>query len=582
MSSPSRLPVRSTSGNFRVQRKPLPHDHNLGIEQLDEYTNVPSPMRGSGTSHTHTFSWTEGPQVLIGKNMSAAAASFAPTEPDASLAPAPRVLDVTKASNELDGASSGSTDSLHTALRSPGNSDFLSPFSVRVVGAKTNDARSAVIESEDDIGDVSVVIAPRIRRPVQTPLLEPVVSSQMVQTFTVGDVTLHGGGDGYQQQQATASDAPLIRPPLTPGIDAIGDTLTSEVSKLSKLQSYLPTGTWITWAFSIKAPPHSDDPHKQSNCNSDQRIALIVVMSLCAAAATIAPFIKTFVLDAKGERIVYPPPYGACVPYTVRDRVTGATFPYCLANGRWVWPVTGSNGGWIRQGDCVRVFEFKEGREVKVYHETRRGCWAWLRGSKKVVAAGAGALIRQQDDDLDGQDSGFGVPQAEPRWKFALHSPYNQYLSFDWQVLKVRKVSTFRSFCLYPSLPDYVPGVAQTGALALISFLAAYVVDDQSVSFGQLTYSADDVHETSAKRVFMYKTAPGVEKAAALGYSIAEYSFKVEVPVGLQEIVQRVIWVRARPLSLVVGLSSGGPNAGKGAAKSEDQRYLGDKLGRAV
>lgn len=44
--------------------------------------------------------------------------------------------------------------------------------------------------------------------------------------------------------------------------------------------------------------------------------------------------------------------------------------------------------------------------------------------------------------------------------------------------------------CIYPSIPDYLPGIAQTTMLAVVSFLAAYVVDDQGVGVGQASPTA--------------------------------------------------------------------------------------------
>jgi len=123
--------------------------------------------------------------------------------------------------------------------------------------------------------------------------------------------------------------------------------------------------------------------------------------------------------------------------------------------------------------------------------------------------------------------------------------------------------------CLYPAVPDYLPGVGQTGALALISFLAAYVVNDQSVSFGQSTYHTDAVHETAAKRFVVHCAGRSGDNgtAAALGDTSAEYGLKIEVPLALQDIVEKVIWVRARPAAR--GGSEGG-NRGSEAGRAAE------------
>jgi len=133
-----------------------------------------------------------------------------------------------------------------------------------------------------------------------------------------------------------------------------------------------------------KPPPPSADPAKQASCNSDQRTALIAVLGLCGAAATFAPFVKNFVLDSRGERIVFPPPHAARVPHSVRDTISGATFPYCMANGRWVWPCTSGNGGWVRQGEFVRVMLFKEGKGVKVASQRKSLLQMFGSMAKKV------------------------------------------------------------------------------------------------------------------------------------------------------------------------------------------------------
>ena len=88
--------------------------------------------------------------------------------------------------------------------------------------------------------------------------------------------------------------------------------------------------------------------------------------------------------------------------------------------------------------------------------------------------------------------------------------------------------------CLYPTIPDYVPSVAQTGALVVVSFLAAYVVDDQSLSFGQSTYDNKKVTATAEKRTLPAR--PQSTGSAA----------PPEIPVDLQDVVDRVTWVLAK------------------------------------
>ena len=78
--------------------------------------------------------------------------------------------------------------------------------------------------------------------------------------------------------------------------------------------------------------------------------------------------------------------------------------------------------------------------------------------------------------------------------------------------------------------------MTQTAALVVISFLAAYVVDDQSLSFGQSTYDSKEVTATAEKRTLLAQPQfKGFVAPAAQ-----------EIPVDLQDVVKRVIWVRAK------------------------------------
>ena len=67
-------------------------------------------------------------------------------------------------------------------------------------------------------------------------------------------------------------------------------------------------------------------------------------MSFCAA------FVKTFIVDKTktgAETIQHPRPKAITVRNAVEDPVTGAVFPY-LNNKKYVWPVTGDDGDFVR------------------------------------------------------------------------------------------------------------------------------------------------------------------------------------------------------------------------------------------
>ena len=97
-------------------------------------------------------------------------------------------------------------------------------------------------------------------------------------------------------------------------------------------------------------------------------------------------------------------------------------------------------------------------------------------------------------------DMGVEIPMPIPKWKFTLRGPNNQYIDFSFQVwlhafvsmlafASLALFSTQVTSCIYPTIPNYLPGVAQTATLAIVGFLAAYVIHDNSISFGQATYS---------------------------------------------------------------------------------------------
>ncbi|KAH7103157.1 hypothetical protein BKA62DRAFT_69444 [Auriculariales sp. MPI-PUGE-AT-0066] len=327
-------------------------------------------------------------------------------------------------------------------------------------------------------------------------------------------------------------------------------SLPSPMSRMAKLQSYLPTGTWIsytalqTWALSISPnipPPTSSNPDHQSTCNSDQRIALCIAIALGLLSAFGTPFIKTFVLDVDNKRILFPPPTAVKVDHEITDHVTKATFPYQLKSGRWLWPIAdASDGGFVRENGMIKVMEFKLGCEVDVRLSLTRMANSSLAVVKELLPVSSNEshtvdLVTKEalNSGREPEDMGVEVPVPSPWWKYTLRGgPGNQYIDLGLQVwlhafismgafASLALFSTQVSSCIYPDIPDYLPGIAQTAMLAALGFIAAYLVNDESVSFGQATYS------------------PHI-------HNIPSEDLK-DVPPDLQSIVERVFFVKSRP-----------------------------------
>ncbi|KZV81773.1 hypothetical protein EXIGLDRAFT_730603 [Exidia glandulosa HHB12029] len=392
--------------------------------------------------------------------------------------------------------------------------------------------RSSTIASDTDGASTVVGTLPRPKPSV--PNAQSIGASLRADTLsptldaTKSYTPLPSPGASQSQINLTTTNAANQNATSGGGMAAVSDTF-SPVSKLAKLQSYLPTGTWITfsalttWAFTIRPndpPPHSDDPSQQSNCNSHQRIALCVIIVLGVLVSFGSAFIKSFIVDATGKRILYPQPAGAQVARPVTDSVTGVTFPYRTKNGKYAWPVTGRDGGWVRKGKYIKVMVFREDCDVK----TKGPMWERMSASILSITSDIELVPKTDRDHPDfliapelpppsSLDTYFeaAVPVPTPRWKNALQGPNLQYLDFSRHVwlhalvslLAFATLSLFSNQvtkCIYPAIPDYLPGIAQTTMLAVVSFLAAYVVDDQGVGVGQGLPVPRDADESEVLR----------------------------------------------------------------------------------
>jgi len=181
------------------------------------------------------------------------------------------------------------------------------------------------------------------------------------------------------------------------------------------------------------------------------------------------------------------------------------TFPHKEKN-KVVWPVASTSGGWVRQGKYIKVFVFRKGVEIVIKHKS---FWKRWRSITINLAHDIELVARSPGDDptfyqppqLPARKAVHSffepqVPTPAPHWKYTLAGGRGQYLDFASQVwmhafvsvlafATLALASTQVTKCIYPGIPDFLPGILQTSLLAFVSFLAAYVVDDNGVSVGQ-------------------------------------------------------------------------------------------------
>ncbi|KZV90974.1 hypothetical protein EXIGLDRAFT_719805 [Exidia glandulosa HHB12029] len=335
----------------------------------------------------------------------------------------------------------------------------------------------------------------------------------------------------------------------------------SPLTNISKLQTYLPTGTWITFtalqtlAFALSP---SVEPLPGRNCNNSEFVALIVFTALSAVFAAVQPLVKSFVLDDK-NCILYPPPVGVKISDTAHDDITGATFPYRDTSQRVLWPYPDpaftakkpNDRRWTRQGSYVLVMVFHKDVQFIVGDE------GWL---SKLVARfkpskNIGSLLpRMSDDDpalmnppvhtpatIAGELK--HLPTLKPHWSGMMNGPKTQYVDFSRQAflhslvsvtsfLALSLLSTQVTGCFYPSIPDWTPIVVQVVVLAVVSALACFFVDDRAADPKPCLPDADD--STSP-------TTPDLEKGMRTADSEEEY----RIPPILRHLVEETMWVRA-------------------------------------
>ena len=110
-----------------------------------------------------------------------------------------------------------------------------------------------------------------------------------------------------------------------------------------------------------------------SNCNTHQRIALIIVLCLSASFAFVSSFVKRFVYDSDNVHVLHPAPSLFSVAHHFTDPVTRIKFPCMTNEKRYCWPLVNDIGelSYDDKGARLRVLVFKPGVEIHV----RRKMW---------------------------------------------------------------------------------------------------------------------------------------------------------------------------------------------------------------
>ncbi|KAF8480590.1 hypothetical protein JB92DRAFT_3273696 [Gautieria morchelliformis] len=339
----------------------------------------------------------------------------------------------------------------------------------------------------------------------------------------------------------------------SPGGGDNTNILLESTSSLDKLQTYLPTGTWVmytalqTWAFSLN--PGSALTSATSNCNTHQRIALSIVLCLSAVLAFLSSFVKRFVYDSDRIHVLYPPPDLFNVARHFTDPLTGVKFPCRTKGQRYCWPLATDMGEltYDQKGGRLRVLVFKPGIKVHV----RRKIWykrVWNSlfkpeeevpeaprlstspGSRHMSLLSNITRMEGRNVVIDIDDAIVTAPKLYPRWTRTLVGAFGSKAYLDlrpcvwahalvsvFAFASLALLSTQVSGCIYPSIPDYLPPTVQTVMLILLSLAAALFIRDDAVSLGQ--------------------TMPRHTLISSNGAA-------AEIPAHLRAVVDMVVWIR--------------------------------------
>jgi len=151
--------------------------------------------------------------------------------------------------------------------------------------------------------------------------------------------------------------------------------------------------------------------------------------------------------------------------------------------------------------------------------------------SQPVISGGGMTFIDVGDTVAD-------TPTLEPRWKHTILASSYAYVDLQrcvWEhgaisllaFIALSLFSTQVRTCLYPSLPDYVSSIVQTGMLIVLSVLSTLFVGDHAVSLGQ--------------------TPPlcSISSPLSSSPSAGESHAHLDVPDHLIDVSEMVVWVKS-------------------------------------
>ncbi|KAF8506371.1 hypothetical protein BU17DRAFT_100827 [Hysterangium stoloniferum] len=343
-----------------------------------------------------------------------------------------------------------------------------------------------------------------------------------------------------------------------PASDSTG--IMGSIGSLAKLQTFLPTGTWMaytalqTWAFTIGSPNMVPPPSPP--CNSQQRIALLCVTSILSAIAFGLSFIKRFVYDPTGFHVLYPRPDMLEVSSEIKDPVTKISFPHRTNHHKTAWPFVDINNDFVyndKRG--IRAFVFKRGVDVRVKHTTgATSTWRSIFGRQRSYESfrmppGAAGQTFTIGDTIEVEIDRVvaSIPVLKPRWTRITLCPDGTkcYLDFRGRVWEHAVVSLLAfgtlallsnpiKSCFFPSLADYIASLIQTGMLILLVVISAGFLRDDTVNLGQ----------ASPCQLLTEENKDAAQNRSSISVGRPNQRLGDDIPPELKSLVDMVVWMR--------------------------------------
>ncbi|KIJ41211.1 hypothetical protein M422DRAFT_48699 [Sphaerobolus stellatus SS14] len=321
------------------------------------------------------------------------------------------------------------------------------------------------------------------------------------------------------ERSALSGDMERVSTPPVPIIETSNNPLLG-FGILEKLQTFLPTGTWVlysafqAWVLTLRTSSASP----RLVCSTRERVAVIVALVVASIVAFISSFIKSFVYDSTGTRVLYPPPNLFNTENFITDPVTNIRFPCKTANQRYCYPFANESNELVyNTKGGLRIFVFKHGVAVHVNRplwivRVWRGWFGQDFEDKIPVAPHLNTFRmqplgpkhislppgRNQHVVLEFDDLITVVPKLQPRWRHRILGAEGSkaYMDLRLRVWEHAFVSLLAFFalalfspeindCLYPKVPPYVTTLIQTILLVSVSFIAAMFLRDDGISLGQ-------------------------------------------------------------------------------------------------